>query len=325
MTASTQILVPLDGSNLAMQALPYARALAGAAGRITLLQVVRSSAPLRDATGAEIVPEDIVGEWILKEARQYLDETAAEFRQTLLAGVEVDTAVTTGDPASAILKAAEDRHADFIVITSHARGAIGRAAFGSVADRIARTSTIPVVITRPGDDSEGKEQPAISRIILPLDLSDLSREAVPVAQAMALHLGASVHVIHVIDNFSSYMAINGVPVSQALIDEWYADAKRELGKTEGDLKAAGVQATAAIYQGSALANISEIAKPGDLIVMTSHGRSGFTRWLIGSTAEKLVRLAPVPVCLVPARRPIPVTAEQATEYVTDATEVALQM
>lgn len=320
--AATQILVPLDGSDLAKQALSYARALAGASGRITLLQVVRSPAPLRDATGVEIVPEDIVGEWILTEARQFLDEVATDFRGTLLAGIEVETIVAAGDPAGTILKVAADQHADLIVMTSHARGAVGRATYGSVADRVARTSTIPVVITRPMDDGDANEQPAITRIILPLDGSALSREAIPMARAMALHLGASIHLVHVIDTFSSYMAINGVPVSQPLLDEWYADSKHELEKIEGELKAAGARVDAAIYQGSTFANITEIAKPGDLIVMTSHGRSGVSRWLLGSIAEKLVRLAPVPVCLVPARHPIP--AEE-TEYVTDETEVALGM
>lgn len=322
MATATQILVPLDGSFLAKQALPYARALAGVDGRITLLQVIRASEPLRDAAGVEIVPEDIVSEWLLKEAHQYLNEAAGELRQTLLAGVDIDTLVVSGDPASAILQTAGERHADLIVMTSHARGAVGRAAYGSVADRVARTATIPVVITRPNDDGEVKEQPAIRRILVPLDLSPLSRGAIPTAQRMALHLGASVHLVHVIDNFSSYMAINGVPVSQALIDEWYADAKQELEKMRGELQAAGVETTAAIYQGSTYANICEIAKPDDLIVMTSHGRSGFSRWLIGSIAEKLVRLAPVPVCLVPARHP---AADDVNEYVTDATEAALRM
>ncbi|CAN5602019.1 universal stress protein [soil metagenome] len=313
MTSATQILVPLDGSSLAEQALPYAQSLVGASGRITLLRVFRNPAPFSNGAGSEIVPEDLVSEWMIKESQRYLDETAASFRLALPTGIEVDTLVVTGDPAGAILGTAADRNADLIVMTSHARGAFGRATYGSVADRIARTADIPVVIARPHNEESVEQHTAISRIIVPLDRSLLAQEALPVAKAMALHLGCSIHLVHVIDTFSSYMAITGVPVSQSMIDAWYADTRTELEAIEAELRAAGVAATSAIYQGSTTDNISEIAQPGDLIVMTSHGRSGFTRWFLGSIAEKLVRIAPVPVCLVPARHQAPVEAETVTD------------
>jgi nucleotide-binding universal stress UspA family protein len=322
MTSVTQILVPLDGSSLAEQALPYAQSLVGASGRITLLRVFRDPAPMRDAAGVEIVPEDLVGDWLVKDSQRYLDETAASFRSTLPAGIEVDTFVASGDAAGVILRTAADRGCELIVMTSHARGAIGRAAYGSVADRIARTADIPVVVVRPHGEDTAAQGTAISRIIVPLDRSKLAKEALPVAKAMALHLDASIHLVHVIDTFSSYMAINGMPVSQSMIDEWYAETSTELEAAAAEMRAAGVATTAAIYQGSTVANICEIAQPGDLIVMTSHGRSGFSRWFLGSIAEKLVRLAPVPVCLVPARHEAPDRSEAiAREMVVTAFDV----
>lgn len=309
MTSATRILVPLDGSELAKQALPHARSLVGASGRIMLLRVVHTPAALRDATGAEIIPRDIAGEWMTKEARQYLDQISAELRQTLLAGVEVETLVATGDPASAILSTAQEHQADLIVMTSHGRGALGRAAYGSIADRIARSAAIPVVITRPGGKGSVDVNASIRRLIVPLDRSVLSREAIPVAKAIAQHLGSSIHLVHVIDNFSSFMANTGVPVSQSMVDQWYADSKRELEEFESELRASGIDVSSAIYQGSTAENLCEMAKPDDLIVMTSHGRSGFSRWLLGSIAEKLVRTAPVPVCLVPTRHEAPARSE----------------
>jgi nucleotide-binding universal stress UspA family protein len=66
------------------------------------------------------------------------------------------------------------------------------------------------------------------------------------------------------------------------------------------LKEEGVAASGAILDGSPFFAISDATEPGDLIVLTSHGRGGVRRWLLGSVAEKLVREAPVPVLLVPA-------------------------
>ncbi|CAN5665289.1 hypothetical protein BH09CHL1_BH09CHL1_30440 [soil metagenome] len=308
MTARTHVLVPLDGSELAKDALTLARSLVGSSGQVTLLQVARHSAPLRDAAGVEIVPEEIVGEWILKEARENLSDVARTFSDTVAPGVDVVTHVVSGDPAGAILLAAEEYRADFIVMTSHARGAVGRAAFGSVTDRVARTATIPVIITRPELGDRTKAYPGVRRIIVPRDRSNRSNEALPVAKAMAQNLDSSIHLVHVIDTFSSYMAVTGAPISQPLLDEWYADSRHDLETAAADLIAAGIETTWAVYQGSTVANLCEIAEQSDLIVMTSHGRSGFTRWLIGSIAEKLVRTAPVPVCLVPARHEAPAEA-----------------
>lgn len=310
MASAISILVPLDGSGLAAQALAYAQSLAGNSGRITLLQVVQRLPPELSVLDPELVPEHHTNVWMLKGAEQYLETAAAELRQTLPGDVDVVTRVSEGDPASAILRAASEQRTDLIVMTSHARGALGRAAYGSVADRVARSAAVPVVITRPADDISGERSLTIRRILLPLDHSAVSREAVPVASMLARRLGCSIHLIHVIDNFSSYMADTGVPIPQPLLDQWYPDAHHELEAVQSELRAEGIDATSAIYQGPTVANICEISAPGDLIVMTSHGRSGIFRWLIGSVAEKLVRTAPVPVCLVPARHRVPIGSEE---------------
>jgi nucleotide-binding universal stress UspA family protein len=65
------------------------------------------------------------------------------------------------------------------------------------------------------------------------------------------------------------------------------------------LAARGVEASVEVWRGAPFSAISETARDGDLIVMASHGRVGFRRWLLGSVAEKLVRSGPVPVMIVP--------------------------
>ncbi len=75
--------------------------------------------------------------------------------------------VTGGDPAAQIVQIAAERQVELIAMTTHGRGAMGRWYFGSVADRVARSATVPVLLVRP---SEKEPQPvAIRRLVVPLD------------------------------------------------------------------------------------------------------------------------------------------------------------
>jgi nucleotide-binding universal stress UspA family protein len=93
-------------------------------------------------------------------------------------------------------------------------------------------------------------------------------------------------------------------VSAEITDQIWQDAEAEAKATVADaiahLKDEGIAASGAVLNGSPFFAISDATKPGDLIVLTSHGRGGVRRWLLGSVAEKLVREGPVPVLLVPA-------------------------
>lgn len=303
MSAANQLLVPIDGSKLALSAIPFAHALAGDTGSIVLLQVVPPAEPVRSDLGTPIVSEEFTGEWGVETAHKGLDETAQSLRTHLPADVSVRTIVANGDPASEILDAIAREKITTVVMTSHARGAFGRAAFGSVADRVAHNADVPVVIIRPTDDAGMVGRPAfIRRIVLPLDGSKLADEAVPFAQDVATRLNLPISLVNVLDTVSTYVAAGALPMPQSAFDEWWNEARDMLAPTAAALEAAGVSTSIEILQGAAFAAIANHAKPGDLIVMTSHGRTGFRRWLLGSVAEKLVRAAPVPVCVVPARK-----------------------
>jgi nucleotide-binding universal stress UspA family protein len=88
-----------------------------------------------------------------------------------------------------------------------------------------------------------------------------------------------------------------------MLDEWRETTHAMLEPTATELKQAGIEASIEVLEGSPAELLMSVAEPGDLYVMTSHGRRGATRWVLGSVAEKLVRSAPAPVCLVPARVP----------------------
>jgi nucleotide-binding universal stress UspA family protein len=266
------ILVPLDGSDLAEQALPYAQKLAEPGCQLILLEVGQD--------------EDDLG--VLE---RHADSCAS-----------LESAV--GDPAEQILRVAKDLNVGLIVMTTHGRGALGRWAFGSVADAVTRTSPVPVFVVRPqaGDSTIA---PDIRRVVVPLDGSPLAEEGLLTATSLAQRLHVPVHLVTAID-VTKLLPIEMMPTvafDAALyvetVAQLEADATAWLTQAAGQLQHEGVAATWAILHGSPFRAITDTVKPGDVVVMTSHGRSGAKRWLLGSVAEKLIREGPVPVVLVP--------------------------
>jgi nucleotide-binding universal stress UspA family protein len=223
--------------------------------------------------------------------------------------------VRTGDPATEILLAAEELGCDLIVAASRGRGAIGRLAFGSVADRLTRAATVPVMVVRPVDAAAEIGPALIRRMLVPYDGSEHAKEAFPVAISLAARLGAPIHVVRVITP-TSYTPLAGPmepfyspQVLDEMLGEIEAEAKSSIDAAVAELGARGAAVTGEVRTGVPAATLQELSLQGDLIVMTSHGRSGMMRWLLGSVAEQLVREGPVPVLLVPARARADASAE----------------
>lgn len=266
------ILVPLDGSDLAERALPYAEALAGPGCQLILLEVGQDEE-----------------EFHLQDQHQG-------------ACARLETAI--GDPAQQILNLATQMGVGLIVMTTHGRGALGRWAFGSVADEVSRTSPVPVMIIRP---TEGSSQPApvIRRVVVPLDGSPLAAQALPTAEAIAQQVNVPVHLVTAIDltrllpvelmptvAFSADLYEGAVTQAQREADEWLTQAAAQLQR-------AGVVTTQAVITGSPQAVMQEVIQPGDVIVLTSRGHHGAARLVLGSLTEQLIRNAAAPVVLVP--------------------------
>lgn len=286
------VLAPIDGSDIALRAVPWAAKLAGPRGTVVLLRVVPGPADdARDAATAE--------------ANAELDAAAATIADS---GVTIERTVRGGEPDEEIVDAARHRSADLIAMGSHGRGAIGRAIFGSVADRVSRSATVPVLIVRAQSEDVGRA-PDVRRIVVPLDGSPIAERALPVAASLARQFRAPVSVVRAVDAAAVVPAAPSVfgaaPVATAEIaDQIWQEAEAEANATVtnavAQLRGEGVEASGAMLTGSPYFAISDALRPGDLLVLTSHGRGGVRRWLLGSVAEKLVREAPAPVLLVPA-------------------------
>jgi nucleotide-binding universal stress UspA family protein len=235
-----------------------------------------------------------------RQAHEYLQKAAAMLRG---AQPRVRLEVARGNPAVEILRVAAEQGVELIAMTTHGRGALGRWVFGSVADRVARSSPVPVLLVRP---SEGEPRSVtIGRLVVPLDGSALAEEALPTARALATRLGVPIHLITVIDVMRLIPSELGPVVAfdagvyEETLSQLDASAAALLAAVSEDLEREGLHTSSEVAHGSPFMTIAEAVDDGDLLVMTSHGRSGVQRWLLGSVAEKLVREAPVPVVLVP--------------------------
>ena len=141
------------------------------------------------------------------------------------------------------------------------------------------------------------------RIVVPLDGSDLAERALPHAAEMARLTGSPIHLVRVIGApYLGGYGLYGLAAEQAAYEQAFdaeESASREyLAKIERDLVDRGLTVTREIRRGLVRHELTATTRPGDLVVMASHGRGGIPRWFLGSVAEEVVRHATGPVLLI---------------------------
>lgn len=306
-TTIRTVLVPLDGSEIAERALPWAKAVVGDDAEIVLLEVIPVASSVRAFRGQVIGEAATIQEGYRQIAERQLNEAIARWFDK---GDKVSTVIASGDPGEQILATAADKGAELIVMSSHGRGAIGRFVSGSVADRVVRHAPVPVMIVGP--EGEIAKHAKIERIIAPVQDSDLSRAALPIAGAIGKLADAPVTVINVIVPPSDLMLTYPGMIPTAAFDEtqdqMVADAREIVHQAVAALKAGGVEATGQIFSGNPADSIMGPLRTGDVIVLSSHARQGLARWVIGSTSMKLIRNGQAPVVVV-TRESIDLPAE----------------
>lgn len=296
-------LVPTDGSDVSKEALPPAQAILGGHGSLTLLAVLPDQ-------GTNLPYYGFVGENLeeldkrsRKNALRELNDLASTVT-THMPEASVETAIERGDPAETIIRFAADHEFDLIVMSTHGRGTMGRFAYGSVADRVARTAPIPVLLVRSSGNGAPTSFNGFQRILLLLDTSNLSAESVPVVQRLATLLELPVALLTVIDPSEAYEPLfgyatyGGEDIYAGVLQAARDDAAAAQSRASETLEAAGVKVQPMVVDGQVVPAILQAVRPGDLIVMTSHGRSGLKRWVLGSIAEKVLRSASAPLLLV---------------------------
>ncbi len=154
----------------------------------------------------------------------------------------------------------------------------------------------------------------IRRILCPCDFSEFSTHALGYATALAKWYESSITALHVHPSVPpppSEMPVYPQPI--ALTAEMRETIQVELRRFAGRARSAGVPIEAVLLEGDPVTEILRYARamPADLVILGTHGRGGFERWVLGSVTEKVLRKAPCPVLTVPRSAPVPAPADPA--------------
>ena len=212
-------------------------------------------------------------------------------------GWACETVRASGDPAAQILETVEEVSPDLIAMATHGRTGLQRMVRGSVAERVLRHVDAPLLLVNPGSE-ERKEDTAFRRILVPLDGSPLADAILPYVIALARSVGSEVTLLR-IEALEPYIShpLAGMPLLEPKL--WNAQAVRETLQPQLDrLLEARVDAKIEARIGDAAAEITALAEDYDLVALSSHGRSGVSRWWFGSVAEQILRVVSRPVFLV---------------------------
>jgi nucleotide-binding universal stress UspA family protein len=285
-----RLLVPLDGSEESLHALPYAEIIPSRSVR--LLTVIQED----DAGLLEYVVQAAeMREMAIEAVKRSLEEAGEGLERQ---GRNVEQVVETGDAAERILGMAAE--VDLIVMTTRGRTGGERLALGSVADRVVRHGTTPVLLVRGGDAPI--ETGPIQRIIVPLDGSETAEAALEIATALADGLGVPIVLFHGLNTDRMQGAGRfgpaAIPRDVPPLEEYRTATNEYLSELSQRLKNRSLKASIVVSDEPAVPGLQALTRSGDLIVMTTHGRTGLNRWLLGSVAEKVVRHAEVPTLLI---------------------------
>ncbi len=311
MTERGPILVPLDGSELAEGALPMATALARAERtHLVLLSVW-------EPPGSGLAPV----------VSLELEERARDYFQTYLGGVrdrlqdkQIRNIVLCGDACDETLATAEQVGARTIVMASHGRSGVGRWLYGSTASRLLHESRIPVLVVGPAA-LETTERPAIKHVMVPLDGSPLAEVAIATGVQLASAFDAKLSLVQAIRwAYEAYPYAGASGYVQSLDSELEASACSYIQRQESAI-AGQVDVHGFVVHGTAADTLMafEAEREVDLVVMTTHARTGIGRATLGSTAERMLQ-GKAPVLLLRPEREAP-KSEQADEVHRDAAAV----
>ncbi|WP_069802354.1 universal stress protein [Thermogemmatispora onikobensis] len=317
-----RILVPLDGSPRAEQALPLAARLARASrGRLILARIVQPGTALLWAPTA--LDPATMRSWLesaTEAAEAYLQRVAA---LPVLHDVPTEKIVRSGLPADQLLRLVPEVSADLLVLCSHGYRGLQRWALGSVALKLIRHASLPVLVLRSHGEMLAGPQPGYERplrAVVPLDGSVHAKAALEPAaaqvHALATPAPAALHLLAVVE-------VDEEAEDEAARRERerrLARARRYLAHTVEQIRAglvapkvSGLQLelTWSVHVGSDVAqtildvvehgqDLVDTPLPGgcDLLAMSTHGREGLNRWLLGSVTERVLERTRLPLLVV---------------------------
>jgi len=313
-----KILVPLDGSELAEVVFTYAKELAGRLD-LDLVFLYVCSPKEEESRFMHRSYVEHAAEMVRSQAEEVQKKTSAK-KKTKVLHARGELAV--GRPAEEILRYAEKKDIDIILMATHGRSGVGRWVLGSVADKVLRASEVPVWLVRSGIPEEIVYDKWPRRTILvPLDGSELGEAVLPHVELLAKQRGAEiVDVILLMICEPPAMPAYYPPSAQfqtpggtvnmepkeymrLATERCRRLSERYLARIEKRFRDAGINVRSEVIQGKAANEIIDYANkyPFNLVVMSTHARSGLGRWAYGSVAAKVLQGISRPLFLVRPR------------------------
>ena len=239
--------------------------------------------------------------------KMYLDHLRAEASRQLAAvearakaaGQPVTLRIETGIPSQAVQAVAQNIGADLLVVGTHGRTGLDHVLIGSTAERVVRMAPCPVLAVKAAKSGTTPAAIAnIKRIVVPIDLSACSLDALEYVAPFAKPFGASITILHALEPVAY-----GLDFSLSHVKEWKdqrAYLENRLTVLAACLQSQRIQADHVLKPGLPADSIaSDVAQQGyDLMIMGTHGRRGLSHVLVGSLAGAMLRHALCPVLTV---------------------------
>jgi nucleotide-binding universal stress UspA family protein len=290
-----EILFPTDGSDGAAFAFEHVLHLAARHdATVHVLNVADTTQDgLLEIRGDDVDALEREGDRIVREAAEQADEQ----------GVETVTEVARGEPYHEIVDYAERHGLELIVMPTHGRRGLERFLLGSTSERVVRRADVPVLTMRPDDDVTISHP--YQDVLVPTDGSDCANQALAIGVDVADAEDAALHLLSVIA-ITALGADARPDIRMEMLEE---SANELLDEAAAFADDAGVDAAStAVEYGPSIhrAILTYIDDHDiDLVLVGTHGRTGFDRYVLGSVTEYLVRTSPIPVLTV--RAPVPDT------------------
>ena len=290
-----RILVPVDGSPMSEQALCQAAAMASAFdAEILLLRVQEPEA----GTGG--FSDSVSWRLLRAEASSSLEKLAERLRE---GGRRVSTVLAEGRAAEEILKAARDRPADLVVLSTHGSSGHSRFHFGSTAQKVIAEARVSVLIVRASEErGSGPAEACHERIMVPFDGSQRAQWALGLSSSIARALSSELFLVHVVDTRELQGQAPTTPeereLAQRVAERDRSRATEYLDHMKQVLSGSGIEVRTRLLDSpnvaEALRQLAEDERVS-LVVMSAHGSSGAAPWSYGSVADRLIAYGTTPL------------------------------
>ena len=310
----SKVIVPLDGSDLSEQSLPYAELIAKSL-----------NVPVELVQAYDILPPSLLGGSNRQGVVSALEEgsraralVSMENQRRRLEGdgLSVNLVAQRGPAADVIVAVAGAEPTALVVMSTHGRGGISRWVMGSVTDKVLHTIPNPMLIVRANVLGPAAPESSLRSVVVPLDGSPLSELAIPHAISVAGALSAGITVLRITPSEDQYrtqlnlalpeMGTGTMPdFDMASPDELTADDAAEASDYLDDVRnrmsidhAHGVATEHQVNDNIAQTIIERASAQPSLVAMTTHGRSGVGRMVLGSVTDRVIRHSNLPVLVI---------------------------